>query len=328
MSDPQQPVLSYRDAAGREQRFALTGKRVDIGSSETLTPPTGLRIVGQDVESTHVQLFNIDASWSVRPVRQGVLLNGKPLTSVTRLVIGSTLRIGQVELTYEIASPAAPRPVTARSSPPPVTARPAPPPPIPPAPSKPAAGQGLQQAAGTRIPSNLSRSKRIRVLTRSSVTQSRLLAMLPPIFQRPEHGSDQLENFLLGFEDILDPLEALIANFDYYLDPRLTSDAMLPWLASWLGLVLDERLDLDQQRTLAHEAATLYRMRGTPTSLARYLTICTRCNVQIIEQGQPINTFRVLIEGPGENLLDQELIRQIIDAEKPAHTTYTLEFRP
>src|SRR5882757_3303547 len=66
----------------------------------------------------------------------------------------------------------------------------------------------------------------------------------------PFHADPFVGRFLLIFESILSPIERTIDNVATYFDPRLTPPELLPWLASWVGLELDENWPIAQQRQL------------------------------------------------------------------------------
>ena len=77
----------------------------------------------------------------------------------------------------------------------------------------------------------------------SESTRSRLLQYLPAIFQEPgDKGTPPfLYGFLQPFEYELAALEALLAELDLKFSPAMTpTDEFLPWLATWVALVLDE----------------------------------------------------------------------------------------
>ncbi len=161
---------------------------------------------------------------------------------------------------------------------------------------------------------------------------SRYLAYLPPCYQdEPFFGQ-----FLNIFEAILGPIEQMIDQLDCYTDPWLAPEGLLPWLATWLGLGLDERWPLEQRRALIDAGAELYRWRGTRRGLRQFLQIYTGVTPRIIEWHQPEgaaerlppHSFLVLIETPAPNTLDRAQIEAIIQAEKPAHTAYRLVVRP
>ena len=51
-------------------------------------------------------------------------------------------------------------------------------------------------------------------------------------------GSDLADGLIDAFDVLLAPVFASIDNFDCYLDPALTPEDFLPWLASWVGVWL------------------------------------------------------------------------------------------
>lgn len=179
------------------------------------------------------------------------------------------------------------------------------------------------------------------------------LEHLPALYYRDE----LMGRFLMLFESFWKPLEGQIDNLPFYFDPRMTPPDLLPWLASWLNLVLDERWPEEKQRQLLCSAAYLYRMRGTRQALEEYLEIYAGVKPEIVEhrahnfrvgpdarlgRGTALGrdnvpqTFTVILRLPPVSLAAGEeerarlelerrrLIASIIDAEKPAHTRYTL----
>jgi phage tail-like protein len=161
----------------------------------------------------------------------------------------------------------------------------------------------------------------------------------------PFHADPVIGRFLLIFESILGPIERTIDNLASYFDPRMTPPELLPWLASWVGLELDENWPIAQQRQLVLWAATLYRWRGTRRGLRQHLRLYTGRTPLIVENfaglrvsqdgAMGINTrlgdaprphwitVTVLSDRPDE--VDERIVRQIIELEKPAHVGYTLE---
>jgi phage tail-like protein len=182
--------------------------------------------------------------------------------------------------------------------------------------------------------------------------KARSLDYLPAVY----HEDDLMGRFLMLFESFWTPIEQQIDSLSYYFDPRLTPPDLLPWLASWIDLVLDERWPEHKRRRLLRSAVPLYRKRGTRQGLVEYLEIYTGQRPRIIEHrahnlrlgpearlGPGIalgtvnrpHTFTVILRLPPispsqeEERARQELERQhkieaIIEAEKPAHTAYNL----
>lgn len=187
------------------------------------------------------------------------------------------------------------------------------------------------------------------------IAKGRYLKYLPALYCDDE----LMGRYLMLFESFWGPLERQIDNIAYYFDPKMTPGDLLPWLASWGDLMLDERWPEDRRRRLVSSAARLYRMRGTKRGLVEYLEIYTGQKAIITEHrannlrlgkdakfGPSIALGRsnrphsftvylrpppvVLAEGEDERLRTRReeerrrTIESIIEADKPAHTTYTL----
>ena len=182
-----------------------------------------------------------------------------------------------------------------------------------------------------------------QVIESDEKIRSSYLEYLPALFRNDEF----MGRFLLIFESILRPIENNIDNLALYFDPLLTPDHILPWLASWLDLVLDPSWPEDRRRELVKSAAELYRWRGTRRGLAEYLRIYTGTTPEIAEHTEGMklgpetrlgtntilgssgggNQFSVTVELDEVSELDISNITAIIEAEKPAHTIYTLNVK-
>lgn len=185
------------------------------------------------------------------------------------------------------------------------------------------------------------------------LAKGRYLKHLPAIYQ----SDDLMGRFLMLFESFWEPIERQLDDTSVYFDTRLMPAEMLPWLASWIGLALDENWPEERQRLLLRSAAKLYRTRGTKQGLLKFLEIYTGRQGTIIEnradnfklgpqatlgpgialgkENSP-NTFIVQlslppIEAPTEaervqlETIRRRTIEAIIRAEKPAHTDYKLQ---
>jgi phage tail-like protein len=185
------------------------------------------------------------------------------------------------------------------------------------------------------------------------LAKGRYLQHLPAIYQ----DDDLMARFLMLFESFWEPIERQLDDTSIYFDTRLMPAEMLPWLASWIGLALDENWPEDRQRLLLRNAAKLYRTRGTKRGLLKFLEIYTGQKGTIIEnraenftlgeeaklgpgialgkENSP-NTFVVQlslppIEAPTQAEREQlenvrrRTIEAIIRTEKPAHTDYKLQ---
>ena len=173
--------------------------------------------------------------------------------------------------------------------------------------------------------------------------KSWLLNYLPAFYA----GDEFLNRFLFIFEDTLRPLQLMAENLHYYFHPLTTPSELVPWLATWVNLVLDDNWTLEQRRNLIYTAPELYSRRGTRRGLTEYLTLYTgvvpdiseyvdgmvlgpetRLGINTTIAGRERHRFTVtmyLPEMSEEEISYKELnIRRIIDTEKPAHTTYQL----
>jgi phage tail-like protein len=184
-------------------------------------------------------------------------------------------------------------------------------------------------------------------------TKAQYLEYLPALYEEDE----LMGQLLVLFESFWAPVERTIDQLPFYFDPRTTPPDLLPWLASWFNLVLDERWPEAKRRQLLGSAVSLYRRRGTCRGLRQYLEIYTGEVPQIIEhrarnlvlglearlgpgialgtQNVP-HTFTVTLQLPSiegdddEEVALQEderrrVIERIIEAEKPSHTAYNLQ---
>ncbi len=96
---------------------------------------------------------------------------------------------------------------------------------------------------------------------------------LPRVYSRQAPMADFLRRFLALFDGCLADLDARATARRALLDPQSAPPELLPWLAGFLGLVLDQRWPEKARRRLIAEAAWLFRFRGTVPGLRRFLGI-------------------------------------------------------
>ena len=144
-----------------------------------------------------------------------------------------------------------------------------------------------------------------------------------------------------------------------YLNPLLAPQAMLGFLAHWVGWRSLPQLTWEQQRRLIHRAMELYRWRGTAYGLRLYLHLATglpldnentpeyQRHISILEPsrqgavfgqsefqettvfggGQGFH-FVVVLRPPTHIPVNETLVRAIIDQERPAFCTYEVYLNP
>lgn len=169
---------------------------------------------------------------------------------------------------------------------------------------------------------------------------SRYLEHLPDIYSEDEFTG----RFLRIFEDILEPIGQVIEHSYVYFDPLMAPERLLPWLASWLDLSLDEEWPLEKRRRLIGAAVHLYQLRGTLRGLREYLGIYCGVQPAIVEHHDGFRlsaTSRlgwntVLGDGRG-HFITVELrlnrsshvkirkVKAIVESQKPAHVAYQIK---
>lgn len=239
--------------------------------------------------------------------RTPVTLNGNPLEaeSAQPLSSGDTIAIGRFTLTYIVSFESALEPE-------------------PGGPDAPAQPTYVLPTSVTRAPPQ-PHDYRLDLPPGLDYQSIRFLDYLPGIYR-----TDFMSRFLAIFEAIWIPIEWNVANFDLFLDPRTAPDAFLPWLSLWF---FEPGWTDQMRRELLQEAFEIFSRRGTKWSMQRVLEILLGRNSrgkgpEVIDLLEDEDPFLFVVKIPfRERDVDRELIERVIDLQKPAHTTYRLEFR-
>ena len=173
--------------------------------------------------------------------------------------------------------------------------------------------------------------------------RSALLAYLPAIFGEGEESSF-LARYLLIFQTIIDDLDRLLDGLPSNFAPDTAPEDFLPWLASWVGLLLDEGWPIARRRAVLARAMELHRWRGTIRGLTDHVELYSGVRPEIVERGsgltlgrasrlghqtvlgrgERLHHFSVILRVPNPEVLDRARLRVIVEAQRPAHTTYAL----
>ncbi|MBW4505759.1 MAG: phage tail protein [Scytonematopsis contorta HA4267-MV1] len=185
--------------------------------------------------------------------------------------------------------------------------------------------------------------------------RSLYLNFVPALYREIDFIGRFLKIFEQAFEPAVQALDVLWA----YLDPKTTPEALLPFLAHWVALPLDPRWSVQQQRNLIQRAIELYTWRGTRRGLRLYIHLYTNlpldehittetdkhiCIEEIHAQGlvigkthlgedsmigggRPYHFIVRLHPETSDHNIDEQLIRKIIEQEKPAFCTYELHIQ-
>ena len=95
---------------------------------------------------------------------------------------------------------------------------------------------------------------------------------------------DFTNRFLMMFESFWKPVNQQISQIESYFDPDLAPDSFLNWLASWVGMSIDETFPKERIRLLIRNAIPFFHSRGTAQSLKFFLEMYSGGVVEISER--------------------------------------------
>lgn len=194
--------------------------------------------------------------------------------------------------------------------------------------------------------------------------QEQIKNFLPAVFQRTVHPQNPLAALLDVMENLHAPAEQVLENVDRFFDPRRAPEGFVPFLAHWVNLdrifLATGQIDLHSPlmpkigylRELVASATYLAQWRGTKKGLLLFLQTATgvrdfeidervretgdeaftrragflESSRQMEETEGRIRPFHLKIRAPEQSRVQEDLIRRIIESEKPVHMTYELEF--
>lgn len=173
--------------------------------------------------------------------------------------------------------------------------------------------------------------------------QNQILRFLPENYRfAASDARGPLAALLAAMDELQTTDETIIEHFDDYISPYRAPDDFVMLQASWLGL--DRYFDwsggrpgagrpiyhagVNQLRLLVAEAAELLRQRGRTATLLRFLEVATGVRGFRIAEGptEGQRPFHFTLEAPFEARPLERLVVRIVDGERPAHATYTIEF--
>lgn len=179
---------------------------------------------------------------------------------------------------------------------------------------------------------------------------STYMEFLPLLYREVDFIGRFMNIFEQAYQPAIDSFNTMWANLDSLTAPQ----ALLPFLAHWVGWQLDYSWELQPQRRLIRRAVELYQWRGTRKGLRLYLHLYTGLpldenipneNDKHISITEPFGDsftlneavlgnavlgggrayhFVVRLRSTNSNTLHEALIRRIIEQEKPAFCTYEL----
>ena len=144
------------------------------------------------------------------------------------------------------------------------------------------------------------------VALRATYPRPSILELLPAFWRADPRAAPAMDHALSLFEGFYTEVDQRISAFRHLLDPRITPPEALEWLASFVALAFDSRVDEAVRRQLLSEATRLYRMRGTVPGLERLCTILAQCRVAIIEGFRLRRRSSAYLDATGRDGVDVE----------------------
>ncbi len=175
----------------------------------------------------------------------------------------------------------------------------------------------------------------MRGLVKGLPTPRPIGAELPAALQEDEF----CQRMMSAFDEVLAPLFSTLDCFDSYLDPDLAPYDFVDWMASWVGVDIDETWTLERRRRLIEDAVLLYRTRGTAAGLAAHINLYAGVTPEIQDSGgcdwsqTPDSPMpgspdpRLVVRLRVGDLADvrQSTVNRIVASCRPAHLPYHLE---
>lgn len=145
--------------------------------------------------------------------------------------------------------------------------------------------------------------------------------------------------FTAGLDDVWAAALVALDNVHAYLDPHTAPQDFVLWLASWVGVVLDENWPEHRQRELVARAVDLYRWRGTARGIRALVAVYTGAEPEIVDSGgvdwslspgepapgdpRPEVTIRLRLAEPDR--IDTERLGVLVADAVPAHVSYRID---
>ncbi len=163
-------------------------------------------------------------------------------------------------------------------------------------------------------------------------TPAPVLQRLPGVLQDDEF----LQRFVKAFDDAYAPILATLDSLSCYFDASLAPPDFLDFLATWVGVELDDSWDLEQRRSIIAAAALIHRRRGTARGIREALGLGLGGEVDVKDSGgctwsrtpggevpgvsPPQVAVRIRVPDPGT--VDARRVESLLAATKPTHVAH------
>jgi len=163
---------------------------------------------------------------------------------------------------------------------------------------------------------------------------------LPSIY----HDNAFLQNFIFGLQTMALEHESIINRMEKQFNPSHTE--FIDWLSTWVGIRFSQEVDEVAKRRVLNNLVHLYKIRGTKAYFIELIEYIIGTKVRIDDEGSEENLhgslkqrkgntrapfFKVYIEEKLAEDRDEEqkklhIVKELINAEKPMHVHFTLEY--
>lgn len=142
-----------------------------------------------------------------------------------------------------------------------------------------------------------------------------------------------------ALDEVLAPILLSLDSFSAYLDVGTTPDDMLPWLAQWVGLAVDQPQMRSGGRELLRTARDMHALQGTRLGIELAVNAALGMAVEVTESGGTAWSSRPDDELPGEEVpavvvtvhpgpnqvVDIDHLEAVVRAVRPGHVRYEVE---
>jgi phage tail-like protein len=139
--------------------------------------------------------------------------------------------------------------------------------------------------------------------------------------------SDFFVRFLSLFQEVATTLLDGADNVENIVDPTIAPDAMLRWMASWIGVdSVDRSLPDELQRLIVRSSSETMSWRGTKAGLTRFLEMTSGGAAEVVDGGgvwregeAPSDTATVRMTVASTGWLGEADFIALLRDEVPAH---------
>jgi phage tail-like protein len=106
-----------------------------------------------------------------------------------------------------------------------------------------------------------------------------------PISPRAPSARSLAQRYCEGLDEVLAPVFLVLDCLEAYVDPALAPPDFVRWLATWVGLDVDDTWGEARLRSLVGDAVSVAHLSGTPEGLRRLVEAYVGAPAEIVEPG-------------------------------------------